>query len=152
MPWSTISESDVLSEFNSKEQAQLVSIQGAVDNLPAILGRVVNATRSSILAGGGQLDAAGTIPDQLRSDVISIARWKWLISLPQVNETLQSKNRKDAHDAAQKRLDDVAAAKLKVEPPSAATVVATTAPTNAVAVPRAGRRVHHRGFEKMSET
>lgn len=150
MAWSSINESDVLTEFNPLEQAQLEKIQGVTDNLPAILGRVVNSTRSNILAGGGRVDADGTIPDQLRSDVIAIARWLWLISLPDVNEAIQSKNRKAAFDAAQSRMDDVANGKLKVEVPL--NPEATTAPANAVAVPRAGRKVHTRGFERMGSS
>lgn len=147
MSWSVITETDVLSEFNPKEQALIANIQNAADNLAPILQRVVNAARACVVAGGSQVDQPGTIPDQLRMDVISVARWKWLISLPEVNETLQSKNRKDAHDDAMKRLDDVAAGKIKIELP--ADPVVQNAPVNAVATPRPGRKVHAEGFDRM---
>ncbi len=147
MSWSVITESEVLEEFNPKEQALIANIQNAADNLAPILQRVVNAARACVVAGGSQVDQPGTIPDQLRMDVISIARWKWLISLPQVNETLQSANRKNAHDDAMKRLDDVAAGKIKIELP--ANPVMQDAPVNAVATPRPGRRVNVEGFDRM---
>ncbi|HLX70776.1 MAG TPA: hypothetical protein VKV04_14200 [Verrucomicrobiae bacterium] len=147
MSWSVITESEVLEEFNPKEQALIANIQNAADNLAPILQRVVNAARACVVAGGSQVDQPGTIPDQLRMDVISIARWKWLISLPQVNETLQSANRKNAHDDAMKRLDDVAAGKIKIELPG--NPVVQDAPVNAVATPRSGRRVNVEGFDRM---
>lgn len=132
MSWSIIAESEVLEEFNSKENALINNIQSATDNLAPILQRVVNAARGAIVAGGGPLDQPGTIPDQLRPDVIAIARWKWLVALPNVNETLQSKNRKDAHDDAMKRLDEVAAGKIKIELPG--NPIIQDAPVNSVQV------------------
>jgi predicted NBD/HSP70 family sugar kinase len=132
MSWSAITAVEVLQEFNPKEAAQIATIQGAADNLTPILARIVNAARACVIAGGGQVDQAGKIPDQLREDVISIARWRWLISLPEVNETLQSKNRRDDYDSAMKRMDDVAAGKIKIELPTAPIVQA--APDNAIEV------------------
>jgi len=132
MSWLPITSDEVLQEFNPKEVAAITNIQGAADNLTPILLRVVNAARACVLAGGGQVDQPGTIPDQLRNDVITIARWRWLISLPQVNETIQSKNRRDDYDASMKRLDEVAAGKVKIELPAAPIMQA--APDNAIEV------------------
>jgi hypothetical protein len=145
MPWNAITVDDVLSEFNPTEQAKINAIQNAVDNLTPILSRAVNAARGSIIAGGNPVDAAGTIPDQLRPEVIAIARWRWLVALPGVNEALQSKDRRAAHDDAMKRLDDVAARKIKVELPGVG-----GAPVNAVAVARPGRKVDPGAFDKMA--
>ena len=131
MSWSIIDESEVLEEFNSKENAAINSIQGATDNLAPILQRVVNAARGAIVAGGGPVDQPGTIPDQLRGDVISIARWKWLIAIPN-NDSLQSKNRKEAHDDAMKRLDQVAEGKIKIELPG--NPIVQDAPVNSIQV------------------
>ena len=132
MSWSVIDESEVLEEFNSKENSAINNIQGATDNLAPILQRVVNAARGAIVAGGGPLDQPGTIPDQLREDVISITRWKWLIALPNINDSLQSKNRKDAYDDAMKRLDEVAAGKIKIELPG--NPIIQDAPVNSIEV------------------
>src|SRR6266853_1597626 len=129
MSWSAIAAAEVLQEFNPKEQAKLAEIQAAVDNLTPILGRIVNMVRGTIVAGGGRVDQPGTIPDQLREDVIAVARWRWLISLPaQEGDTLQSKQRQAVHDDAMKRFDKIAAGSVKVELPT--TPVITASPAN----------------------
>jgi len=132
MSWSTIAESDVLTEFNSKENSAINNIQGATDNLAPILQRVVNAFRDAIVAGGNQVDQAGTIPDQLRMDVIAVARWKWVVALPKVGEMLQTKERKDAHDDAMKRMDEVSLGKIKIVLPG--NPIIQDAPVNSVQV------------------
>lgn len=142
MSWSVIAESEVLEEFNSKENSAINNIQGATDNLAPILQRIVNMARSCVVAGGSQVDQPGTIPDQLRPDVIAIARWKWLVALPKIGEALQSKERKQAHDDGMKRMDDVAAGKIKIELPAAPVI--QDAPVNSVEV--ASRQ--HREFTK----
>lgn len=149
MSWNTITSDEVLAEFTPQEQAALKNIQQAVDNLPGILARIVNQARSSILAGGGRLDALNTIPDQLRPEVIDMARWRWLVSFPTL-KTLQTKERKDAADEAKKTLKEVARGELKVEVPG--TAIATVAPVNAVATVRPGRKINTGSFDKMSST
>lgn len=133
MSWSAIAAAEVLQEFNPKEQATLIQQQSAADNLTPILARIVNMVRGFIIAGGGRVDQPGTVPDQLREDVIAVARWRWLLALPASDDkALQSDARKAAHDDAMKRLDKVAAGDLKVELP--ATPVITAAPGNAIQV------------------
>jgi hypothetical protein len=131
--WSAITESDVLDELNPKESEVMNEQQGATDKLPAILARVVNMVRGFIIAGGGRVDQPGTIPDQLREDVIAVARWRWLIALPASDDkALQSDARKAAHDDAMKRFDKVSTGDVKVELPAAP--LATAAPGNAIEV------------------
>lgn len=133
MSWSAITADEVLEEFNPREQAKINELQGSEDNLDSILGRVVNMVRGCVTAGGGRVDQPGTVPDQLREDVIAIARWRWIISLPASDDkTLQSDARKAAHDDAMKRLDKVSAGDIKVELPAAP--VATASPSNAIEV------------------
>jgi hypothetical protein len=132
MSWQVITSDEVLQEWNTKEPELIQNQQAAQDNLPAILERVVNATRSCVIAGGGRLDQAGTIPDQLREEVIAIARWRLLLSLPEVNESILSKSRKDAYDDAIKRIDLVAKGEIKIELPGQALDVAS--PANAIEV------------------
>ena len=115
MPWNTIDADAVLAEFTPAERATLENIQGATDNLGSILTNVVAVARGSIRAGGYAVDADGTIPDQLRSDVIALARWKWLISFPQM-KAMQTEARKAAAELAQKHLDDCANQKYNIEP------------------------------------
>jgi hypothetical protein len=93
--WRSISTNEVLAEFTPQETASLDRIQGVATSLAGILDRAVNSAWDSIRAGGNTAGPAGTIPDQLRSQVITIARWKWLVSFPQL-KMLQTDARKQA--------------------------------------------------------
>jgi hypothetical protein len=120
MPWNTLTDLDVLAEgFNASELNALKAIQGA-DNLAAIVGAVVNSLRGSIIAGGNRLDQPGLIPDQLRQEAIDIARWRILVSFPQL-KMLQTAERRDAHDAAKAAIKEVARGEIHVELPAAPT-------------------------------
>ena len=149
MSWSAISSVDVLSEMNSSEADVIKNVQNSTTNLDTIVQRVVNATRASIRVGGGQIDQEGTIPDQLRGEVIAIARWRWLLSLPGV-EQLQSKARKEAYEDAIKRIDLAAEGKLKIELP--VTPSNQAGPSLAVSMVRQGRRIHTGSFDKLGST
>jgi hypothetical protein len=119
MAWHQITDQDVLEEFTPAEQAALKGIQGA-DSLPRVLARVIAQVRGAIRAGGYELGDDNTIPDQLDGDAVAIARWRWLISFPQL-KALQTVERKQAHDDAQKRIDKVAQQEMKVESPNPGT-------------------------------
>jgi len=127
MPWSAIQVAEVLEEFTPAEAATLQNIQQSDTSLPGILRRVVRAARGSISAGGNPLDTtAETIPDQIRDDVVALARWKWLTGFPAL-KSMQTKGRADAAAAAQTRLDNIASGDIKVElPPSATSASAPT--------------------------
>jgi len=116
MAWKTVTVEDVLGEFTGEEQAALKGIQGAGDQLPLILARVVNAARGAIRAGGYRLGEEGTTPDQLDLEIVALARWRWLTAFSQL-QRLQTRDRRDAHDAAQARLDRIAQQKIAIEPP-----------------------------------
>jgi hypothetical protein len=99
------------------------NVQGAFEsNLPAVLGRVVDEARDNIRSGGTTLDAVTTtIPRGLLNDVIAIARWRLLISIPQF-KALQSEARKDEYDRAIKKMESIAIGKFKVEPAAGGSV------------------------------
>lgn len=129
--WQSLSAAHVLAEFTPVEQATLQGVQGATTNLEDIVANAVAAARGSIAAGGNALDPDSTLPDQVRADVIAIARWRWLTSVPDLGEAFASKARKEAHDSAQARLEAIASGKVKVEKPltSDAAAVPTQRPT-----------------------
>lgn len=120
MSWAILTTDDVLGEFTPQETATLKNIQGAVERLPGILANTIAVARGSIRAGGYSLGTEGTVPDQLRLDIIAIARWRWLAAFPQM-KALQTDARKAAHDDAQANLKDVSNQKLNVEAPDADT-------------------------------
>lgn len=153
MAWNPIAEADVLNEFTPVEQATLAGLQ-ATDSLPGILTNVVNAVRGNIVAGGNQLGPVGTIPDQLRSEVIAIARWKWLNSFPTL-KSMQTATRKDAAKESQDLLNLIASNKAdrpRVEIPDTGTAIVTKAPVGGVGVARPGRRLDTHGYGKIGST
>jgi phage gp36-like protein len=117
MSWITPTTADVTSEFTERELAVIQNVQGAIaSNLSAILSRVVDEARDNIRSGGTTLDdTTTTIPRGLVNDVIAIARWRLLISMPQF-KALQSEARKDEYDRAIKKMEAIAVGKFKVEP------------------------------------
>ena len=151
--WSSLSTQDVLNEFTTAEQVQLQNIQGGTNQLAVILDKTVRRVRSLIKAGGNMLDqSASTIPDQLAEEVIVITRWQWLSAFPGL-KALKTDERRQAYADAQELLKEIASNKPerpRVELPAAPD--ATSAPTNAVAVVRRGRRLHTRSFDRLGET
>jgi hypothetical protein len=118
--WNVIAEAEVLQEFIPAEQAAIKAAAGAVDQLPSILTRTVNQARGLIEAAGAALGGAATIPDSLRPDVIAIARWRWLTSIPQF-KSMQTAERKALYDDAIRHLDELAKRERTVESPTAGT-------------------------------
>lgn len=122
--WTAPATTDVLSEFTPQEAASIRGVQSA-DNLAAILARAVAAVRLAIESGGYALDADATkIPPGLHSECIAIARWRLLISLPQL-KAMQTEERKKAFEDAEARLALIAAQGFNPGSPGAASVPAT---------------------------
>jgi len=120
MSWKSFAAQDVLNEgFNPSEVNALKTMQGA-DNLALIVASVIGQVRGAVIAGGNQLDQPGLIPDQLRDAAVALARWRLLVSFPQL-KTLQTPERKAAHDQANATLLEVAKGGVKIELPTAPT-------------------------------
>lgn len=116
MPWSTVTESEVLQELSPSENTALENVHISGGTLAGILSRAINAARGAVLSGGGTLGAAGTVPDSLKSDVIAIARWRFLTSISQL-KALQTEERKDLYRDAEEKLKLVASGDYQVEDP-----------------------------------
>jgi hypothetical protein len=106
MSWNTLETTDVINQMTAAEVAALENITS--DQLEAIVTIAVNGARSSIKAGGNQVDQTGaTVPDALRQSIIDITRWKWLSSFPAL-KAFKTEDREKAHDKAQTRLEKIA--------------------------------------------
>jgi len=116
MSWNTLSATQVIAEFNATEKASLVSAAGGADNLAEIVADVVGKVRGVCLAGGNQVEAGATIPDQLREEAKDYARWKLLCSYPKLLN-LQTAERKELYEDARDMLKLVAEGTIKVELP-----------------------------------
>lgn len=138
MSWSTITAEEVLEEFTPSEKAIIEAISGSTTGLAAILDRAVGSARGSMLAGGNRVAADGTIPDQVRPEIIAMARWRWITSLPKSGLALATEARKDAYREALELFKEIARGEVKVELPDVAIAAAT--PDNAVQVASAADR------------
>ena len=119
MSWpSAPTSSDLASEFTPDEIALVTELQGGTSNLAVVVSRAIAEVRDAIRAGGYDLDAEGTLPLGLHSDCIAIARWRYLISLPNAAKELQTDARKSAYEEAQKKLGKISNQEWAVEPPS----------------------------------
>lgn len=117
--WTTPTTALVLAQFTQGEVASITAIQDATANLPGILTLAVNEVRGAIISGGYPVAAdATTIPDALHNDCIALARWNYLIAMPQLAK-LQTEPRKDAFSAAKAKLKQIAAQAWKPESPTA---------------------------------
>src|SRR6266446_1087183 len=115
MSWEVLNTEDVLSEFTPAEAGAIRNVQGSgsgsgsgpgygdqppFTNMDTIVTHTIDEVRDFIRAGGYPLDAmAHTIPIGLFSDAIAIARWRLLVSIPQLRQ-LQTEERKNAFDEA----------------------------------------------------
>lgn len=113
--WSQLVTDDVLGEFTPVEKAVLKNIRGGEEKLADILGRVIDQVRKAYLDGGRGVDASeATVPDGEKPRAIAIARWKLLISFPML-KSMQTADRKAAHDDAQSYFMEVAKREISGE-------------------------------------
>lgn len=139
MTWQTFTDADVLKEFTPAEQATLNNIQGATHALPNICGEVIAEFRQAISDAGTDISAADdeTIPAGFKAKAAALARWRWLISIPQA-KNMQTAERKEAATGAEKLIEDIAKGDRPVaSPPSEdeAPVVRTGSSGGQTAIP-----------------
>lgn len=123
MAWLTPTADDVLSEFTPTENAAISALMGdgSLDTtvkLSGVLTRVIAEVRDYIRSGGYALDPDDTkLPAGLINDAIGIARWRFLVSVPQFKQ-LQTDERKGAYTDAISKLKLVADQKFVPESPT----------------------------------
>lgn len=119
MAWTELTAQMVLDQFTEDEASAIEAVQGGVESkLPGILQKTIDQARGDIIAGGYDLDPdTTTLPDGLHNDVIAIARWNLLTSIPALAE-LQTEARKDKNEKALEKLGEIATGKRRVEPPA----------------------------------
>ena len=126
MPWNPIATQNVLDRFTPAEQSAVAAIQGgAGTSLQNILNDACSQAQAMILAGGNEIDQPGSVPDQIRPQVIAIALWEWISSIPGAKQ-LCTDERKGLYDRAQKRLEAIASQdpqREKIEPPQTPSAV-----------------------------
>jgi Protein of unknown function (DUF1320) len=158
MPWNILTSDQVLTPGRGLSPNEIAFIQSnlgganaASQVLANLLADEIASAQGGIIAGGSQQGPVGTIPDQLRPDIITIVIWRLLNSYPAL-KALQTDFRKAAYQDAREKMDNVANGKIKIELPSAGTAQTNPAPVNAVETVRPGRRVFTHEFDKLGNT
>lgn len=112
MPWITVTEDHLLEALAALEVASLRDLQrapGQADPVPEILTRTC-AEVQGYVGTRYAVGQPGTVPDQLLSSTIAIARWRLLGRLPV--KTLATDNRRKEYEDAIAQLRDVAAGRF----------------------------------------
>lgn len=128
--WNIFTEADVLKEFTPGERATLNNIQGATNGLPDICTDVIAEFRQAISDAGTDISGAtaGTIPAGFKAKAVALARWRWLISIPQA-KSMQTPERKDAAEKAEELIKDIASSDRKVAAPGSTGTTGITMPS-----------------------
>ena len=153
MPWNVITTQDVLDELTPAEASLLQNIQGANAGAPngqlsRLLAKVIGAVRGQIKAGGNQVDQSNplSVPDQVADDVTCLARWKWMLSVPQL-KAMQTPERREAAQRAEKRFAGIAAYgdkdRERTELPANVDTTPAAVPLPSVGSPKYDRRKRH---------
>lgn len=120
MSWITITEADLGERLAA---AELTALQTAAtgthgNTVPDMLASVIAEVRGRVAANkANRLGASGTIPEELRSAALAIARWRALNRLPGV-KMLQDDARRLEYTDAVAMLASVADGKFAIEQPA----------------------------------
>lgn len=137
--WTTLTTTNVMARFNDAEKNALQAMQSAPDQITQVLADVTDSVRGKIKAGGGQLGPDGTIPNSLKTEVISLTIWLWLTGFSR-NEKLQTAGREKNYRDALEVMKEVAAGRQRVELPDPGEVDQSAAPGNAIQIASRARR------------
>jgi len=124
MSWITLTSADISATLLAQEVAALSNYSlaaGAADPIAAAIGDTTEEVRGYVAArAGGVVGDSGTLPSELKSTALAIARWHLLTRLAAgraATMLLTDARRRDYEDAIA-RLKDVAAGRFFVQPPT----------------------------------
>ncbi len=112
MPWISLTEAHLLESLAAAELSALRTMQtapGQTDPLPEVLERTVGQVQGYV-GTRYPVGQPGTIPDQLLSSAIAIARWRLVGRLP--IKLMATDNRRQEYEDAIAELQAVAAGKF----------------------------------------
>lgn len=129
--WIVPTVDDVMGQFTPTELAAFNTLLGGLPIDPTtkmgvIVTNVVSEIRGAIIAGGYDVDTTSTetIPAGLLSDLISISRWRFLVSVPQFKQ-FQTDERKGLYSDSLGKLKLIADQQYSPESPTESTTVRT---------------------------
>ena len=103
MPWRPLTIADLTQRLTISEQAMLVNASGQKPVLPYLLADGIGVFNGALLAIGNQVGPAGTVPDQLRNDIIGYILGLLFRTVPTL-KAFYSDARKDAYREAGDKL------------------------------------------------
>jgi phage gp36-like protein len=112
MPWINLTEAHLLEALTARELDSLRTVQIAddqVDPVPEVLARAASEVQGYV-GTRYAVGQAGTVPDQLLSSAIAIARWRLIGRLP--TKIMATESRRQEYEDALTQLRDVAAGKF----------------------------------------
>lgn len=120
--WTQLTAADVMKEFTPSEQKTLENIQGATNGLASVCENVVSEFVQAISDAGTNISGASadTMPEGFIAKAVALARWRWLISIPQA-KSMQTPERKEAAEKAEELINDIATDKRPVAAPGTTT-------------------------------
>jgi hypothetical protein len=128
MPWVTPTPADILSEFTPQENVTITTLMGGDpyhndSKIAGIVARTVAEIRGYIRSGAYPLDETSdaTLPASLVPDLISMGRWRFLISAPQLKQ-LQTQERYQDMLESLKKIQAIGQHQFNVEPPTPSAV------------------------------
>jgi len=137
MSWTTLSVSDLYSGLTSPEVSALQTAAtktGQADPVAEAIAEAVQTVRGYVAANrANQLGDGATIPLELKSDTLAIARFGALNRLPV--KSLMTQARIDAKNDAISKLKDVAAGRFAIEQPATASAQVIAGPGAEVSPP-----------------
>jgi phage gp36-like protein len=122
MSWITLTPEAVKSQLSAVEIAALANYlaPGQSDPTPDLVARTASEVRGYVAAHyGTQVGVSGTIPEELESAAVSLARWRLLgrLATGKVAQVLMTDARRKDYEDAVQQLRDVAAGKFAVSVP-----------------------------------
>lgn len=118
MPWITLTVAHVSESLAGPELTALSTLQlaaGQTDPLPEVIERTC-AEVQGYVGTRYQVGAAGTIPEQLLSSAIAVARWRLLGRLPV--KVFATESRRQEYLDAVRQLEAVATGKFALSVPT----------------------------------
>jgi len=123
MSWITLSTDAVKSSLSGVEINALSTYlaPGQADPMPDVITRTTSEVRGYVAAHyGAQVGEGGTIPEELESAAISLARWRLLgrLAAGKAAQVLMTDSRRKEYEDAVQQLRDVATGKFAVSVPA----------------------------------
>jgi hypothetical protein len=99
MSWITLDADAVLEQFNATERAAVEGVQESENGLPGLISSVTKQVRGYVARRNPVASDETQLPDELKADAIAIIRYRFLNSLPGLEDLITKGREKEYSDA-----------------------------------------------------